>query len=246
MLRLSALDGTPLAHPADDTTTRVRSTLFALHEGLFANWWLRWLYFISGLLGCAVIGTGLVLWTVKRRQQHRTRSADAGSFTTRANALGLRLVEGPNAGTLVGLPIGLAAYFWANRLLPLALHERAEWEVHSLFLVWDWALLYACRRPVAGHDGRRHLRRCGKTRYKTLRNPHDPALCMAPGRLAQSLQIGPSNQGFSEDSRARPRGLRAAEPRFRICASPCMLASSAGRRARRSIHSDKKTWRFTP
>lgn len=148
VLRLSALDGTPLARPADDTTTRVRSTLFALHEGLFANWWLRWLYFISGLLGCAVIGTGLVLWTVKRRQQHRTRSADAGSFTARANALGLRLVEGLNAGTLVGLPLGLAAYFWANRLLPLALHERAEWEVHSLFLVWGWALLYACGRPV--------------------------------------------------------------------------------------------------
>lgn len=70
--RFSAIDGERLPLPeAAPATMRVRSTLFALHEGLFADWWLRWLYVISGLLGCAVIGTGLVLWTVKRGQQHQ-------------------------------------------------------------------------------------------------------------------------------------------------------------------------------
>ena len=44
-----------------------QQTLFGLHEGLFAGPLLRWLYFLSGLTGTAMIGAGLILWTVKRR-----------------------------------------------------------------------------------------------------------------------------------------------------------------------------------
>ncbi|QEI07563.1 PepSY domain-containing protein [Pigmentiphaga aceris] len=146
--RFSAVDGRPLAR-ADEGNAAVATqrTMFALHEGNFANWWLRWLYVVSGLLGCAVIGTGLVLWTVKRRTQH-LQKAGADSFTARLNAGGLRLVEILNAGTLVGLPLAVAAYFWGNRLLPVALADRAAWELHVLFLVWGWALLYASIRPL--------------------------------------------------------------------------------------------------
>lgn len=152
--RFSAIDGERLPLPeAAPATMRVRSTLFALHEGLFADWWLRWLYVISGLLGCAVIGTGLVLWTVKRGQQHqrlqqRADRAAEHSFTARINATGLRVVEVLNIGTLAGLPLGLAAYFLANRLLPVTMTTRASWEVHSLFIVWGGALLYASVRPA--------------------------------------------------------------------------------------------------
>lgn len=149
--RFSAIDGMPLRFDDESNATiRTQRTLFALHEGNFGNWWLRWLYFVSGLLGCAVIGTGLVLWTVKRRTQHLKRIGKAGSdsFTARFNAGGLRLVEILNAGTLVGLPLGVAAYFWANRLLPVAMADRAAWEVHALFLVWGWSLLFASIRPL--------------------------------------------------------------------------------------------------
>lgn len=152
--RFSAIDGERLPLPeAAPATMRVRGTLFALHEGLFADWWLRWLYVISGLLGCAVIGTGLVLWTVKRGQQHQRLQQRAGraaghSFTARINATGLRIVEVLNIGTLAGLPLGLAAYFLANRLLPVTMPTRASWEVHSLFIVWGGALLYASVRPA--------------------------------------------------------------------------------------------------
>ena len=151
MERFSAIDGTRLVFDDDSNATfRTQRTLFALHEGNFANWWLRWLYFISGLLGCAVIGTGLVLWTVKRRTQHqnRLRKADSDSFTARLNAGGLRLVEILNAGTLVGVPLGVAACFWANRLLPVGLADRAAWELNALFLAWGMSLLYACVRPL--------------------------------------------------------------------------------------------------
>ena len=35
--------------------------------GRFADTGLRWLYFLVSLAGVAMVGSGLVLWTVKRR-----------------------------------------------------------------------------------------------------------------------------------------------------------------------------------
>src|SRR5690606_1062457 len=87
-------------------------TLLGLHEGLFASPALRWLYFLSGLMGTAMIGAGLMLWTIKRR-------ARAGK------TLGFALVERLNIGTVAGLPVAIAAYFWANRLIPAGLEDRA-------------------------------------------------------------------------------------------------------------------------
>ncbi|MBY6346757.1 PepSY domain-containing protein [Providencia rettgeri] len=150
-LRFNAIDGSAMEPENNSNVTGdTHHVLLALHEGVFAEWWLRWLYFISGLLGCAVIGTGLVLWTVKRRTQHQKRMAKAAplSVSERFDAAGLRLVEILNAGTLAGLPLGLAAYFWANRLLPVNMADRAAWEFHALFLVWGWSFLYASWRPL--------------------------------------------------------------------------------------------------
>lgn len=141
-LRFATTDGTPL--PPDETrgpAARTERVLFDLHEGVFAGWVLRWLYVVSGLLGCGVIATGLVLWTVKRRQKH-IKGASAGA------RFGLRLVEVLNAGTIIGLPFGIALFFLANRLLPLQMESRAQWEFHALFLGWGWALLWASVRPL--------------------------------------------------------------------------------------------------
>lgn len=112
----------------------VRETFIGLHEGLFANTTLRWLYFFSGLLGTAMIATGMVLWIVKRQpaQLKKPNGPDVG----------YRLVESLNLGTIVGLPIAIAVYFWANRLLPVDYAARADWEVHILFLTWLALLLY--------------------------------------------------------------------------------------------------------
>lgn len=150
-LRFNAIDGSAMEPENTSTITGdTQRVLLALHEGVFAEWWLRWLYFISGLLGCAVIGTGLVLWTVKRRTQHQKRMSKAAALSAseRFDAAGLRLVEILNAGTLIGLPLGLAAYFWANRLLPIHMTDRAAWEFHALFLVWGWSFLFATWRPL--------------------------------------------------------------------------------------------------
>lgn len=138
-LRFHAHTGEPLPpEPGDSGAVKTHQTLLALHEGRFAEPWLRWLYFIAGLLGCGMIGTGLVLWTVKRRRNH----------VATGGHIGLRLVEALNAATIAGLPAGIAAYFWANRLLPVEMADRAEWEMHFLFLIWGEAFIYGFFRDI--------------------------------------------------------------------------------------------------
>ena len=111
-------------------------SLLALHEGLFAGPVLRWLYFLSGIAGTAMIGAGLVLWTAKRRPRI-------------GEAFGFRLVERLNIGTIAGLPVAIAAYFWANRLIPVGIEGRAAWEAHSMFAVWAALLGHAFLRPTS-------------------------------------------------------------------------------------------------
>lgn len=143
-LRFDARSGAPLA-PEPKTGGAARTTqtvMLNLHEGLFVGAWGRWVYFCAGLLGCAMIGTGMVLWTVKRRRHH------LGSGLEATEHFGVRLVETLNVATIAGLPMAVAAYFLANRLLPLDITDRPAWEVHTLFAVWLGTLFYALARPL--------------------------------------------------------------------------------------------------
>lgn len=144
-LRFHAQTGEPLPEESrpGGNAAKTQQVLFNLHEGHFAVAWGRWLYFVAGLLGCAMIGTGLVLWTVKRRKHHLAAGQEAREH------FGVRLVENLNVATLAGLPLAVAAYFWANRLLPVDLAHRAAWEMHSLFAVWLGSLFYAVARPLS-------------------------------------------------------------------------------------------------
>ncbi|MGU3536316.1 PepSY-associated TM helix domain-containing protein [Methylobacterium sp. A54F] len=118
--------------------THASSTFVGLHEAHFAGPALRALFFLAGLAGTAMVGTGLVLWAVARVPK-------AGA----AEPASLHLVRALNIGTIAGLPIGIAAYFLANRLLPLGLAERAEWEVRAFFAAWLLAALVPLARPRA-------------------------------------------------------------------------------------------------
>jgi uncharacterized iron-regulated membrane protein len=112
-----------------------------LHKGLFANWYLRVLLLFMGVGGTAMIGTGLLLWGNARR----TRLLAA----KQPLHFGIRLVDRLNVGTIVGMPIAIAAYFWANRLLPVSLATRAEWEVHAMYLTMAAMFVYPMLRPPA-------------------------------------------------------------------------------------------------
>ncbi len=130
ILVFDADGGAPVAQrPAWQSAPRAaRDLALGLHEGLFAGPWLRALYLLCGLSGCAIIATGMLLWTAKRRQRAARGHARA--------AAGLALAQRLNVAVILGLPIAIAAYFWSNRLLPAAMDQRAHWEIHVLFAVW--------------------------------------------------------------------------------------------------------------
>lgn len=114
--------------------------VLGLHEGSFASPLIRMLYVITGLLGTAMIATGLVLWTVKRRTKQL--KAERMSF-------GHAMVERLNIAMIAGLPLAIAVYFWANRLIPINLADRAAWEIHSLYITLALSFFYALCRPIA-------------------------------------------------------------------------------------------------
>lgn len=116
-------------------------TMTALHEGLFAGPGLRALYLLSGLLGTAMIGAGLILWTLKRRSKELAKASGP--------SLGYRFVESLNIGTVVGFPCAIAVYFWANRILPSNIEDRAQWEVNAMFIAWLCAIVHAFIRTKA-------------------------------------------------------------------------------------------------
>lgn len=115
-----------------------RGVLYALHLGRFSDTATRWLYFLVSFMGTTMVGTGLVMWTVKRRQ--KLKNPDQPYF-------GFRLVERLNIASIAGLSIAMTAFLWANRLLPHELASRADWEIHAFFIVWALALLHALVRP---------------------------------------------------------------------------------------------------
>ncbi|NBF02322.1 PepSY domain-containing protein [Pseudomonas sp. Fl5BN2] len=138
MRSFSGVTGQPLqASPEQSLPQAISGSFYGLHVGNFAGPVLRWLYFICGLASTAMIGTGLVIWLGKRQLKH-AKSA--------VMPFELRLVEVLNIASMSGLVIAVAGFFWANRLLPVAFAERADWEVNCFFILWGVSLLHAALR----------------------------------------------------------------------------------------------------
>ncbi|WP_312304000.1 PepSY-associated TM helix domain-containing protein [Diaphorobacter nitroreducens] len=117
--------------------------LYGLHLARFAGPGLRWALFGFGVLGSLMIATGLVLWTVKRQAQARRPHARQPQRLP----FGERLVASLNLAALAGLPLALAVYLAANRLLPLHWAARADAELACFFSAWALALLLAAVSP---------------------------------------------------------------------------------------------------
>ncbi|PAT41550.1 hypothetical protein CK623_01070 [Vandammella animalimorsus] len=137
VLRFSAASGAALQSPPAAAPSWVRASyniLVAPHMGRFAEPAVRWLLLLSGLMGCFMIGSGLVLWVVKRLPQR----AKLGR-----TPWGHRLVEALNVGAIAGLLLATASYWWLNRLLPAHWADRALWEIRGFLLVWLLCALHA-------------------------------------------------------------------------------------------------------
>lgn len=133
----SGVDGRQLsASPPPGAAAEASGVMLGLHLGNFAGPLLRWVFFGLGVAGTAMVGTGLMLWTVKRK---------------RPNALpffGIRLAERLNVGAIACLPVGMAAFLLANRLLPASAPDRAATEVSAMFWAWFGLAAIAAIRPI--------------------------------------------------------------------------------------------------
>lgn len=129
------LDQTTLKTPS--VANGIYNVFTTLHEARGVDLALRWLLFMSGVVGTFMIATGLILWCVKRAPQQQKQGY---------KSFGYRLVEVTNIAAIIGLPIACAAYFYANRFIPADMDMRLNWEIRSFFIVWLLTLVYAMIR----------------------------------------------------------------------------------------------------
>lgn len=114
---------------------RANNWIEGLHWVQFDHWPLRWLYFLAGLSGCAMIGSGLVFW-----MQARIRK---GQF----DPASVRVIRAISIGSITGIIAASGAFLVVNRLLPKQIGfidiARHELEIWVFFLTWFAAFLHA-------------------------------------------------------------------------------------------------------
>lgn len=131
-LRFNGVTGEPLTTPPAQEISGAAATynvLSSLHMLRFASTEVRWLFFFSGLLGTLMVATGLIFWSAKR-------------LTRDPRHFGHKLVESLNVAGIVGLPIAIAVYFWANRLLPVGMEGRSGQEIEYFLIAWAVCLVH--------------------------------------------------------------------------------------------------------
>ncbi|RSZ60401.1 PepSY domain-containing protein [Massilia atriviolacea] len=135
MLTFDGTSGALLGRSELSSTLALQRFFTGLHMLPFDHWWLRWMYFAMGLVSCAMIGTGMLLWVEKRR----LRQAKEG----RSSYL---VVNAVAAAGSVGVLVATLAMLVSNKLLPEGIVGRAVLEQCIFFLAWIGTLAHALGR----------------------------------------------------------------------------------------------------
>ncbi|KXO78031.1 peptidase [Acinetobacter venetianus] len=106
--------------------------VYGLHMATFAQPLLRLAFFCSGILGCLMIASGLLLWSLKRQIQNKSNQFNLGRY----------LVDRLNIATFIGLPIAMLAYIFTNRFVQIT-ETTPNYEIYSFFVVWTLSLMIA-------------------------------------------------------------------------------------------------------
>ena len=115
-------------------------TMSVLHTATFGGYAIKWLYFFCGLAGTAMMGSGAILFMVKRRQKALN---EFGASTQRV----YRWIDVLNTAAIAGLTVACVAYLWANRLVPVGIEQRAKTEIGIFFAIWALSVVHAALRP---------------------------------------------------------------------------------------------------
>lgn len=120
------------ASPPPGGAAVTAGAMIGLHAGRFADDVLRWIYFLCGVAGSLMVASGLVMWTVKRREKLPDPARPH---------FGFHVVERLNIGVIAGFPLGIGVMLWANRLIPAVAERRADAEINALFIAWAIAFV---------------------------------------------------------------------------------------------------------
>ena len=120
---------------------QIYGVLRSLHFAEFGGWGMKWLYFVSGLLGMGMMATGTLLYTIKRRNKSQK---EFGAATARV----YRCIEAFNVASIAGIGVACIGYFYANRFISADILDRATWEIRSFLLIWLATLVHALFRPA--------------------------------------------------------------------------------------------------
>jgi hypothetical protein len=108
-----------------------------LHLQHFRHWLLRWLYFMGGLAGCVCIASGFIFFVEKRKRQHAERGSS-----------GARWVDALAVTAVTGMLVATLALLVGNRLLPVDLGQRGDWEQRIFWMTWLAAFAHAWWRSA--------------------------------------------------------------------------------------------------
>lgn len=120
---------------------QVHEVIKVLHLANFGGWTIRWMYFLCGWAGTAMMATGTILFMVKRR---RKSAMEFGAGTAPV----YHAIEALNVAALAGIALASIGYLWVNRLLPADVPGRELWEIRGFLLIWLASLLHALLRPL--------------------------------------------------------------------------------------------------
>jgi len=113
---------------------RTHQVMTGLHFAQLGGYGVRWIYFLLGLSGAAMIGSGLILFVVKR--QGRVGSDQQGLWAA----------ERLNAAAILGPLVASAVFLWANRLLPAELSGRDTMEIIAFLAALAGCVVHALWR----------------------------------------------------------------------------------------------------
>ncbi|AMG03803.1 PepSY-associated TM helix domain-containing protein [Vibrio mimicus] len=122
----------------EGSTVKIYNAMTALHMQRYAKPVQRALFFIGGLLGTLMVGSGLHIWLEKRPVKKNTE------YKVR---FGLVLTKGLNVAFLVGFPTAMVFSMWLNRLLPIGFVERSLTEINGFLVFWMMTLFWGLCRP---------------------------------------------------------------------------------------------------
>jgi uncharacterized iron-regulated membrane protein len=126
-----------LEEPPATVVGGINDFLTGLHLQHFRHWLLRWFYVLGGLAGCVCIATGFIFFVEKRKRQHAAQGSN-----------GCRWVDAMAVTTVTGMLIATLAILVANRLLPVELEHRGDWEEAAFWGAWILACAHAFWRTA--------------------------------------------------------------------------------------------------